>query len=162
MDDCYFCRVIATKPKKMFFNHENFIALWDGNPLVPGHALITPKRHVQYIEQLTDVEISELMPLARQLSKIIRATNLEDTYVNLLDDQTNEMSRDYFQNCLDKVREYNRPPEAFNFGINDGPEAGQSVHHVHLHVIPRWAGDVENPKGGIRNMFSFDKYSREP
>jgi len=41
-------------------------------------------------------------------------------------------------------------PDAFNLGINDGAAAGQSVPHVHLHLIPRYAGDVREPRGGVR------------
>lgn len=41
-------------------------------------------------------------------------------------------------------------PDAFTLGINDGPAAGQSVPHVHLHVVPRHAGDVSDPRGGVR------------
>lgn len=40
----------------------------------------------------------------------------------------------------------------FNVGFNIGEHAGQSVMHTHLHVIPRYQGDVENPIGGIRNV----------
>jgi diadenosine tetraphosphate (Ap4A) HIT family hydrolase len=41
-------------------------------------------------------------------------------------------------------------PDAFNLGLNDGPAAGQTVPHVHLHLIPRYAGDVGDPRGGVR------------
>ena len=41
-------------------------------------------------------------------------------------------------------------PDGFNIGINDGPAAGQTVLHAHIHVIPRWSGDVADPRGGIR------------
>ena len=41
-------------------------------------------------------------------------------------------------------------PDGFNIGINDGPAAGQTVDHCHLHVIPRFADDVSDPRGGIR------------
>ena len=41
-------------------------------------------------------------------------------------------------------------PDGYNIGVNDGPAAGQTVAHVHLHVIPRYAGDVADPRGGIR------------
>lgn len=41
-------------------------------------------------------------------------------------------------------------PAGFNVGLNDGKEAGQTIMHVHIHVIPRYKGDVGDPRGGIR------------
>ncbi|MGQ0511914.1 MAG: HIT family protein [Betaproteobacteria bacterium] len=41
-------------------------------------------------------------------------------------------------------------PDAYNIGINDGQAAGQTVMHVHMHVIPRYRGDRPDPRGGIR------------
>ena len=41
-------------------------------------------------------------------------------------------------------------PDAFNFGLNDGPAAGQTMPQFHFHIIPRYAGDVPDPRGGIR------------
>lgn len=49
-------------------------------------------------------------------------------------------------------------PDAFNIGINDGVEAGQTVHHVHQHLIPRYKGDVANPRGGIRHIIPGKGY----
>lgn len=43
-------------------------------------------------------------------------------------------------------------PDAYNIGINVGPCAGQSIPHLHIHVIPRYQGDVDNPKGGVRGV----------
>jgi diadenosine tetraphosphate (Ap4A) HIT family hydrolase len=43
-------------------------------------------------------------------------------------------------------------PDAFNFGLNDGPAAGQTMPQLHFHVIPRYAGDVPDPRGGIRHI----------
>jgi ATP adenylyltransferase len=40
----------------------------------------------------------------------------------------------------------------FNIGVNNGEAAGQSVPHVHVHLIPRRRGDVENPRGGVRGV----------
>ena len=42
------------------------------------------------------------------------------------------------------------PPEAFNLGVNDGKAAGQTMPQFHFHVIPLYAGDVADPRGGIR------------
>ena len=41
-------------------------------------------------------------------------------------------------------------PGGFNIGINDGAAAGQTVPHVHIHLIPRYEGDVSDPRGGVR------------
>lgn len=41
-------------------------------------------------------------------------------------------------------------PEGYNIGINDGAAAGQTVPHLHIHLIPRYTGDVPDPRGGIR------------
>ena len=41
-------------------------------------------------------------------------------------------------------------PDGFNIGINDGAAAGQTVPHLHVHLIPRYSGDREDPRGGIR------------
>ena len=43
-------------------------------------------------------------------------------------------------------------PDGYNIGINVGAAAGQTVFHLHVHVIPRYRGDVENPRGGVRNV----------
>jgi len=40
----------------------------------------------------------------------------------------------------------------FNIGINDSEDAGQTIPHCHIHLIPRRKGDVKNPRGGIRNV----------
>jgi len=41
-------------------------------------------------------------------------------------------------------------PAGFNIGLNDGTAAGQTVMHAHIHVIPRFNGDVADPRGGVR------------
>ncbi len=43
-------------------------------------------------------------------------------------------------------------PDGYNIGINVNEAAGQSVFHVHMHLIPRYKGDVPNPKGGVRGV----------
>jgi diadenosine tetraphosphate (Ap4A) HIT family hydrolase len=43
-------------------------------------------------------------------------------------------------------------PDGYNIGVNIGQAAGQSIFHVHIHIIPRYKGDVENPQGGVRHV----------
>ena len=50
-------------------------------------------------------------------------------------------------------------PDGFNVGINSGETGGQTVPHVHIHLIPRYKGDMENPRGGVRGVIpSKQKY----
>jgi diadenosine tetraphosphate (Ap4A) HIT family hydrolase len=44
-------------------------------------------------------------------------------------------------------------PDGYNIGINDGEAAGQTVMHLHIHLIPRYKGDTEDPRGGVRHVF---------
>ena len=43
-------------------------------------------------------------------------------------------------------------PDGFNIGINEGEAAGQTVPHLHIHLIPRYEGDVVCPRGGVRGV----------
>jgi diadenosine tetraphosphate (Ap4A) HIT family hydrolase len=43
-------------------------------------------------------------------------------------------------------------PDGYNVGVNVGRDAGQTVMHAHVHLIPRRGGDVSNPRGGVRNV----------
>lgn len=45
-------------------------------------------------------------------------------------------------------------PDGYNIGVNIGSAAGQSIFHVHIHIIPRYEGDVENPQGGVRHVIA--------
>lgn len=49
-----------------------------------------------------------------------------------------------------KIIEEKNQPQGFNLGVNVGQTAGQTIAHAHFHVIPRYEGDVSEPKGGIR------------
>lgn len=43
-------------------------------------------------------------------------------------------------------------PAGYNLGFNDGAAAGQTVFHLHVHLIPRQVGDTPNPRGGVRHV----------
>ncbi len=43
-------------------------------------------------------------------------------------------------------------PDGYNIGINDGAAAGQTVMHLHIHLIPRYTGDMNDPRGGVRGV----------
>jgi diadenosine tetraphosphate (Ap4A) HIT family hydrolase len=72
-----------------------------------------------------------------------------------------ELSEDEFADCFALVRiaqaqlQLALKPDGFNVGVNCGIAAGQSVWHAHIHLIPRYSGDVANPRGGVRNVIPF-------
>ncbi len=50
-------------------------------------------------------------------------------------------------------------PDGYNIGINNGRSAGQTIFHLHVHLIPRYDGDVFDPQGGVRGVIpSRQKY----
>jgi diadenosine tetraphosphate (Ap4A) HIT family hydrolase len=69
-----------------------------------------------------------------------------------------DLSDEEYGACFDLVRksreilELRHKPDGFNVGVNCGVFAGQSVMHAHIHLIPRYRGDVPDPRGGIRNV----------
>lgn len=68
--------------------------------------------------------------------------------------------------CMDLIREEKKlideefHPDGYNVGVNVGQAAGQSIFHVHIHLIPRYKGDVENPQGGVRHVTGKGHYKR--
>lgn len=53
-------------------------------------------------------------------------------------------------------------PDGYNVGVNIGEAGGQSIPHLHIHVIPRYKGDMENPRGGVRGVIPHkQKYVRK-
>ena len=61
---------------------------------------------------------------------------------------------------LSRAKEYldvRYHPDGYNIGINCGEAAGQTVFHVHMHLIPRYAGDTGNPRGGVRGVIADKK-----
>jgi diadenosine tetraphosphate (Ap4A) HIT family hydrolase len=80
-----------------------------------------------------------------------------------------ELSRDELAACMELLIEQRNSltrelkPDGFNVGINVGQAAGQSIFHVHIHLIPRYRGDHPEPRGGVRNVIPQKAdYPRSP
>jgi len=67
-------------------------------------------------------------------------------------DLTEQERRDLLAllDCAKRVLDDEFQPQGYNIGINDGVSAGQTVPHVHVHLIPRFGGDLPDPRGGVR------------
>lgn len=65
---------------------------------------------------------------------------------------------------LEEAHEYvldEHDPDATNVGLNNGEAAGQTVPHLHWHIIPRYEGDMENPEGGVRGVIPEERTYRD-
>jgi len=80
---------------------------------------------------------------------LIITNGLEETYFDLSDSKKSKLSKllDYAKEII----ESKYSPDGYNIGMNCGTSAGQTVMQFHCHLIPRYSGDVENPRGGVRH-----------
>lgn len=77
-------------------------------------------------------------------------------YFDLDDDERAELP-----DMIDKARSIileSYTPDGYNIGMNCGTAAGQTVMHFHCHVIPRYIGDMEDPRGGVRHSIAGKGY----
>lgn len=70
------------------------------------------------------------------------------SWFDITDAERDEMTLLLTQAKAQLDQEYT--PDGYNIGINDGAAAGQTVPHLHMHLIPRFTGDREDPRGGVR------------
>jgi diadenosine tetraphosphate (Ap4A) HIT family hydrolase len=71
-------------------------------------------------------------------------------YFDATDDEKAELWQ--LVDAAKKMIDETYSPDGYNIGINIGKHAGQSIPHLHIHLMPRYQGDVENPKGGVRGV----------
>jgi histidine triad (HIT) family protein len=73
MTDCIFCKIINGEiPSAKLWEDEKYFICLDKSPINPGHTLILPKKHTDYIFDLNDKEYSELMLKAKEVAKILK------------------------------------------------------------------------------------------
>jgi len=152
--DCYFCTVSRGEADPFIFQNESFVGIFDTNPVNPGHALVIPKRHVVSVFDLNEAERSDYFDALDGVKRVIETTDLTDLYQEM-------RNRDYLQgrplDHIDTVLQLDflgSKPDAYTVGNNDGRAAGRSIDHLHVILLPRYSGDVENPRGGIRNVIA--------
>jgi len=159
MNECpYFCERRQNNAPEVFELEEveHFFFLYDLFPATPGHTLVIPKRHFSEFRQLNEAEQAELPKAVIALYTHLESTDLKEVYIGFREQIFAEKpsAKPFIDDTIDKLSKNNVKPEAYNHGLNDGPAAGRTVNHLHYHVMPRWQGDVEDPRGGIRHMFA--------
>ena len=108
--ECPFCGPAAAAAA--FTEDDRSLALYNVAPVLPGHALVVPRRHVQSLFDLSDDEFAAFAIFARRVTRLLSRAFSAD---------------------------------GFDWTVQDGASAGQTVPHLHLHIIPRHAGDLPDP-----------------
>ncbi len=99
--------------------------------------------------------IRDIYPVSPGHTLIISKRETND-YFSLNSDEKTQLI-----NAIDIAKEnieLEYKPDGYNIGMNCGEHAGQTVFHFHCHVIPRYIGDMENPRGGVRHTVAGKGY----
>ena len=96
------------------------------------------------------VAIRDLYPVTPLHTLVIPKRHIV-TYFQCNENEHIEIPR-ILNSQKNKLIDSDREITGFNIGMNIGEDAGQTVFHFHIHIIPRRAGDTENPRGGIRGV----------
>lgn len=78
---------------------------------------------------------------------ISKKSKIDFFSLNQIEKQELFLLIDIAKNLIEKERN----PDGYNIGMNCGEASGQTVMHFHCHIIPRYKGDMDNPRGGIRH-----------
>jgi ATP adenylyltransferase len=106
------------------------------------------------IESLNAYSIYDRFPVSNGHALIIPKRHIADYFELTLEEQSEcwSMVNDIKQILMEKFSS-----DGFNIGINVNEAAGQTIPHVHIHLIPRYKGDVINPEGGVRSVIPEKK-----
>ena len=101
-----------------------------------------------------------LYPVTKYHTLIIANRHVSD-YFDLNNDELSDLNQ-ILKSQKKDLSQLDKDITAFNIGVNVGKDAGQSIMHCHIHLIPRRNGDVEDPSGGVRGVIpSKQKYFRK-
>jgi diadenosine tetraphosphate (Ap4A) HIT family hydrolase len=131
------------------YQYQHYTTLNAGNESVSPFLIGNSPRQI-IVESATAFSLFDKYPLSIGHALVIPKRKI----FNYFDLTFREQSACWFMvNRVKSILQNEFNPDAFNIGLNNGETAGQTIPHVHIHVIPRYKGDVENPIGGIRNIF---------
>ena len=99
-------------------------------------------------------------PVTKNHTLIITHRHVGD-FFDLTKDEMSDLD-EVLKEQKEELKKLDKEISAFNVGVNVGKDAGQSIMHCHIHLIPRRKGDVEDPRGGVRGVIpERQKYKRK-
>lgn len=134
------------------YQHYHLVKDWD------GCIFCSPSKQRAIIVELPlAYAIFDKYPVSEGHSLIIPKRHCQDYFDLSLEQQK---ACWLVVNRVKKILQERYQPDGFNVGINVGESAGQTVPHVHIHLIPRYKGDTPKPEGGIRHCIPDKGYYR--
>ena len=149
-DGCFFCDEFRNR-ENVIYENGVFRARIDLFPVSPGHVEVLPKKHIISLLDLTKEDWVSLGTAITEAVHLVESISFRKIYTRLLENPINDSAAIHYRKMLNHPG-INKKPDGWNYGVNDGETAGRTIPHLHVHIIPRFEGDVENPKGGIRNI----------
>jgi len=146
---CVFCEIY--EKEEFFYDDKYFFARFDKLPVSPGHAELIPKRHFASLFDLTKGESENWHHSLRNTIRCIKEINFKQLYREFIDSPLNDKSAEFCKKMLSHIG-IEKKPDAYNIGVNEGEAAGRTINHLHIHIIPRFFGDVEDYVGGVRHI----------
>ena len=99
-------------------------------------------------------------PVTKHHTLIITNRHIDD-FFELTKNEMSELDK-ILKKQKEELTRLDKRISGFNIGVNIGRNAGQSIMHCHIHLIPRRKGDVKDPRGGVRGVIpSKQKYDRK-
>ncbi len=115
----------------------------------PGCPFCTPFEGAVFYRDPLVLGIWDLHPVSPRHALLVTVRHVEDWFKATPEEQLALMRA---VDAAKKAIEATTKPDGYNIGINVGPAAGQTVFHLHVHLIPRYLGDVADPRGGVRHV----------
>ncbi len=135
------------------YEYEHYTTLHKGNAKLSPF-LIGQETRELIVETATIFSIYDKFPVSKGHSLIIPKRLILNYFDLTLKEQT---ACWIVAKKVKTILQEKYNPDGFNVGININEVAGQTISHCHIHIIPRYKGDVENPKGGIRGVIPSKK-----
>lgn len=135
------------------YEYEHYTTLHKGNTTLSPF-LIGEETRELIVETATVFSFFDKFPVSKGHSLIVPKRLVSNYFELTLKEQT---ACWIVANKVKAILQEKYNPDGFNIGINVNAEAGQTIWHSHIHIIPRYKGDVENPRGGIRGVIPSKK-----
>lgn len=99
--------------------------------------------------------VKDNYPVTKHHTLFIPKRHVED-YFGLFQPELNSLNK-FITLYKEKIMSKDKSVTGFNIGMNNGEDAGQTIFHCHVHLIPRRKGDIKNPRGGVRGVIPSKK-----